>query len=224
MCQRCGCHTARELAQHLAAEPAPRRSCPIARFLRTCGQLGIEARLPTCLSIGRVERETSWHGLLIHLRRETSAPGADESLEADMACVDAAWTAIRRRLGRCGIRQPRQLVLDPRANPVIWLLPQKLARLPRWLHPLQRVLSVAKTAKLFPRLDRGEGVPEVPVHQTLLHDILTGLNRPEPNVAALFADVRWEAVRSTAPLAVWRRTMQYHGLESLTSADDISHK
>ena len=222
LCYNCGCHTARELAQHLAAEPAPRRSCPVARFLRTCGQLGIEARLPTCLSLGKVERETSWHCLLTHLRRETSAPGADESLEADMACVAASWTAIRRRLGRCGIRQPRQLVLDPRANQVIWLLPQKLARWPHWFQPLRRVLSVAKTAKLFPRLDRGEGVTEAPVHQTLLHDILTGLNRPEPNVAALFADARWEAVRSTAPMAMWRKTMQLHGLESLTSEENIS--
>ena len=115
-----------------------------------------------------------------------------------MACVAASWTAIRRRLGRCGIRQPRQLVLDPRANQVIWLLPQKPARWPHWLQPLRRVLSVAKTAKLFPRLDRGEGVTEAPVHQTLLHDILTGLNRPEPNVAALFIDTRREAVHSTA--------------------------
>ena len=55
LCTTCGCHNARELAAHLAEERSPRR-CPIARFLRTCGQLGIEARLPVCLSIGKVER------------------------------------------------------------------------------------------------------------------------------------------------------------------------
>ena len=224
LCANCGCHTARELAEHLAAERAPRRGCPIARFLRACGQLGIAARLPACLSIGKVERETSWHCLRTHLRRETSAPGADESLEADMACVDAAWTAIRRRLGRCGIRQPRQLVLDPQAHPVVWLLPLSLACWPRWLNPLRRVLTVAKTATLFPRLDRGEGASEVPVHQALLHDMLSGLNRREPNVGALFADARWEVVRSTAPLAVWRSTMRLHGLDSLTREDDVSNR
>ena len=171
-----------------------------------------------------MEHETSWHGLLTHLRLKTLAAGADESLEADMACVDAAWTAIRRRLGRCGIRQPRQLVLDPQAHPVVWLLPLTLARWPHWLHPLRRVLTVAKTATLFPRLDRGEGVAEVPVHQELVHDVLTGLNRPEPDVVALLTDARWEAVRSTAPLAVWRRTMQLHGLESLTSEENLGNR
>ena len=52
----CGCHTARELTSWLATERKTRR-CPIARFLRVCGQLGLEARLPACLSLGKVERE-----------------------------------------------------------------------------------------------------------------------------------------------------------------------
>ena len=56
------------------------------------------------------ELETSWQGLLAHLRRVTSAPGSDERLKLDMACVASAWCAIRRRLARRGIRQ---VVVNP---------------------------------------------------------------------------------------------------------------
>ena len=52
----CGCHTARELTSWLATERKTRR-CPVARFLRVCGQLDLEARLPACLSLGKVERK-----------------------------------------------------------------------------------------------------------------------------------------------------------------------
>ena len=82
LCTACGCHNAQELAAHLAEERTSRR-CPIARFLRACGQLGIETRLPVCLSIGRAERETSWRDLLVHLRQQSSAPGVDEGLGLD---------------------------------------------------------------------------------------------------------------------------------------------
>ena len=141
LCTACGCHNARELAAHLSEERAPRR-CPIARLLRACGQLGIEARLPVCLCMGKVQRETSWRNLLVHLRQRSSAAGADERLKQDMADVNSAWSAIRRRLGCRGIRQPRQLVLDPHAHPPVWLLPASLRRQPHWLGSLRRVLSV----------------------------------------------------------------------------------
>ena len=75
LCAACGCHNARELSAHLAEERVQRR-CPIALFLRTSGQLNIEVRLPAC----RVERETSWRNLLVHLRQRSSAPGAAERL------------------------------------------------------------------------------------------------------------------------------------------------
>ena len=223
LCVACGCHNARELAEHLAEERSPRK-CPIARFLRACGQLGMEARLPTCLSLGTADRETSWRSLLVHLRRQTSAAGADTRLERDMAVVNSAWTAIRRCLGRRCIRQPRQLVLDPHRRPPVWLLPTKFrrAREPYWLDPLRRVLSMADTQALFPRLNRGEGAAEVPVHQALLHDVLAGLARPNPNRQELFTDERWDDVVSTAPLTVWLHTMRAHGLVSLTSSTDLA--
>ena len=82
LCTACGCHNARELAAHLSEERAPRR-CPIARLLRACGQLGIEARLPVCLSMGKVQRETSWRNLLVHLSQRSSAAGDDERLKQD---------------------------------------------------------------------------------------------------------------------------------------------
>ena len=217
LCISCGCHNARELAEHLAGERNP-RSCPIARFLRACGQLGVEARLPACLSIGKSARETSWQSLLAHLRRVTSVPGADERLESDMACVASAWCAIRRRLARRGIRQPRQLVLDPRARPVVWLVPATLSPPPHWLDPLRRVLSVADAATLFPRLDRGEGAPESRPHQALIHDVLAGLHEPACNIPALFSDERWNLIRCTAPLWVWRKILAAQGLLSSSEA------
>ena len=57
----------------------------------------------------RVRRETSWYGLLAHIRRLTSTPGADERFQSDTACVASACCAIRRHLARRGIHHPRQL-------------------------------------------------------------------------------------------------------------------
>ncbi len=50
-------------------------------------QFGMEVRLPVCLSIGRVERETCWRSLLSHLGQRTSAPCTDERLELDLAAA-----------------------------------------------------------------------------------------------------------------------------------------
>ena len=136
LCASCGCQNALELAVHLAdlaPEERMQRRCPIARLLRECRQLGVEALFSVCLSIGK----TSWQGLLAHLLRLTSAPGTDECLRSDMACVASAWCAIRRRLARRGIRQPRQLVLDPHVHPVVWLVPETLSPPP--------VVTVART-------------------------------------------------------------------------------
>ena len=217
LCASCGCHNARELSAHLAQERRPRR-CPIARLLRACGQLGVEARLPVCLSIWKTERETSWHCLLAHLRRVTSAPGADERLASDMACVASAWCAIRRRLARRGIRQPRQLLLDPHGRPVVWLVPETLSPPPYWLESFRRVLSLVDAAALFPRLDRGDGVPETAPHQTLIHEVLSGLLRPDCHAPALFSDERWNLIRCTAPHWVWQQLLSTHGLLSSSEA------
>jgi hypothetical protein len=67
-----------------SAEGKPRR-CPLVRFLRVCGQLGVQARLPACLSQRKAEREASWHFLLMHLSRRASAPDADEGFRSDVA-------------------------------------------------------------------------------------------------------------------------------------------
>jgi hypothetical protein len=67
------------------------------------------------------------------------------------------------------------------------------------------------TALLFPPLDRGEGVPEVPAHQALLHDVLWDLQR-ECSVPSLFTDERWNVVRSSIPWQCWQHVLRQHGL------------
>ena len=213
LCASCGCHNTRELAECLAAERNPRR-CPIARLLRACGQLGLDIRLPACLSVGKAQRDTSWHALRSHLQRRVAEPGTDERLALDMERVASAWGAIRRRLARRGIRQPRQLVLDPHTVPPVWLVPATLSRQPSWLEPLRRVLTLADAAVLFPRLARGEGAPEAQTHQLVLHDALRALSRPSCEPSRVFGDERWLHVRSTAPLYVWLNLLSRHGLVS----------
>ena len=97
--------------------------------------------------------------------------------------------------------------LDPHASLPVWLLPAFLRRQPDCLGPLRRVLSVADASaaalRLFPRLNRGEGVPTVPVHQALMQDVLVALERLGANLIELFNDKRWNSVISTAPLTVW---------------------
>ena len=123
LCDTCGCHNEQELSEALSVERKPRR-CPLARFLRlrVCGQLGVQARLSACLSLGKAEREASWHSLLMHLSRRASASDADAGFRSDVELVTASWAAIRRCFRGQGVRQPRQLVLDPRVQPAVWLI------------------------------------------------------------------------------------------------------
>ena len=217
LCVRCGCHTERELAEHLqACRSTPR--CPIARLLRACGQLGVQVKLPAVLSLGKEQRELSWHGLMQHLRGRASTAEDDAQLQADMAILEASWAAIRRCLRRRGIRYPRMLVVNPRRPPAIWLVPRSLPRNPRWLEPLRRVLPTVNTTLLFPPLDRGEGVPEVPAHQALLHEVMWGLKRGDCPIPSLFADERWNVVRSSIQWLSWQRTLQRHGLSGSSEA------
>jgi hypothetical protein len=69
---------------------------------------------------------------------------------------------------------------------------------PPWLQPLRRALGTADCKHLFPRLDRGEGVPEVAAHQTLLSELIHGLKQPDVQTEALVTDRRWRLVRSFA--------------------------
>jgi hypothetical protein len=56
LCNRCGCHNERELAEHLQSRGqllGQLLQCPIARLLKACGQLGVQVRLPPCLTLGK---------------------------------------------------------------------------------------------------------------------------------------------------------------------------
>jgi ribonuclease HI len=206
LCDSCGCHNERELAATLAEERRP-RECPIARLLRACGRLQLPVKLPACLSLGVAGRDTSWQALLMHLQSKASAPGADPSLVQDVMTVSQAWAAIRRRFRRRGVRAPRQLLLGRSFE----LVPASMSRNPAWLQPLRRVLKLVDTKTLFPRLDRGEGAPEVAVHQALLFDVIHSLRQGEGPVEHLFADIRWQRVRSSASRRSWVSILNKYG-------------
>jgi hypothetical protein len=65
LCDSCGCHNERELAEALAEERR-QRTCPMARFLRSCGHLQLPVKVPACLSLGVAGRDLSWQALLMH--------------------------------------------------------------------------------------------------------------------------------------------------------------
>ena len=71
------------------------------------------------------------------------------------------------------------------AGPTVWLIPETIARRPRWLEVLLRVLHRVETAAIFPRLDRGGGTP-TPAHQALLLEVIAGLKDPSVSVSGLF--------------------------------------
>ena len=110
-----------------------------------------------------------------------------------------------------GVCFPRQLLVDPRASPVVWLVPNTMSRNPRWLELLRRALSYADARRLFPRLHRTEGAPRTAEHQALLHDVLRGLKDPEAPIEPLFADERWNRVSSSAPQQSWLAALRLHG-------------
>jgi hypothetical protein len=86
-----------------------------------------------------------------------------------------------------------------------------MSRNPAWLQPLRRVLKLVDTKTLFPRLDRGEGAPEVAVHQALLFDVIHSLRQGEGPVERLFADIRWQRVRSSASRRSWVSILNKYG-------------
>jgi hypothetical protein len=98
------------------------------------------------LSLGKVQRELSWHGLLQPLRGRASAAEAEAQLQADVATLAASWTTIRRYLQRRGIRYPRMMMVNPRRPPVLWLVPITITRNPGWLEPLRRVLPMVESS------------------------------------------------------------------------------
>ena len=206
LCLKCGCANERELAEYLAAEPKP-RPCPIARLLRACGQLQMTVSLPSCLTLGKAARETSWHALLKHLH-----VAAGNDLTAELDCVQAHWTAIRTRLHK-HIRFPSQLVLFPRTDRPVWLLPETLHRA-RWLGAFRQLLRRVDTRRLFPQLDRREGAPEVPPHQQLVANLIAALqSQSSAQVQIVLRDRSWSQVSSSAPLASWWTRVARQGIE-----------
>ena len=129
------------MAVHLAQECKP-RVCPLTRLLRACGQLKVQIRLPTCLSLGVAGRDTSWRALWAHLLEKRNSSEADEQVIADFATVQLSWSAFRRRFRRRGIRTPRQLLVSPLTNPIVWLVPERMHSNPPWLDPFRRILRL----------------------------------------------------------------------------------
>jgi hypothetical protein len=57
LCDTFGCSNEQELSEALSAERKPRR-CPLARFLRVCGKLRVQAYRPVCLPAFPWERRS----------------------------------------------------------------------------------------------------------------------------------------------------------------------
>ena len=137
-----------------------------------------------------------------------------------MACVASAWRAIRRHLARRCI-----------VNPGSWCSTLTCIRSSGWSQRFSRPppywLLVARTFSKsvvccwhrcpLPRLDSGDGVPEAASHQTLIHEVLSGLLRPDCHAPALFSNERWNLIRCTAQHWVWQQLLSTHGL--LTSSE-----
>ena len=210
LCELCGCHNERELATLLSAEAKP-RSCPIARLLRACGQMGIDIKLPDVLTAGKMAREVSWYALRVHMR---SMVGSDMRLLEDLRCVERHWSHMLKRFRERGVFAPRQLLADRCADPIVWLLPSQLSRNPGWLAPLRRLLQTVRVHGLFPSLDRGEGAAEPPAHQELVSLLFRELrcDGPEQVLRDIFLDSRWRSVRSGALTCRWNEALRQEGL------------
>jgi hypothetical protein len=155
----------------------------------------------------------------MHLKEKCSSSDASQFLKTDLEVVHRAWGSIRRRFRRRGIRTPRQLIVNPRVYPAVWLVPERMSKNPSWLEPLRRVLRIVDTRKLFRCLDRGEGTPAVAVHQALIHDVIRGLQRHDVPVEPLFADSRWQLVRSSAPTRSWLNVLNRNGFPGRVEVD-----
>jgi hypothetical protein len=91
------------------------------------------------------------------------------------------------------------------------LVPENMRRNPPWLQPLRRALGTADCKRFFPRLDRGDGAPEVAAHQTQLSELIHGLRQPGVQTNALFTDGHWQLVPSFAPRQSWLAVLEGNG-------------
>ncbi len=149
------------MAAYLAEERQP-LACQLACFLR-CGQLDVPVKLPACISLAQAVAwlDVSWYALRVHLHASAAAAGASDQQKTDVAIVTGSWPAIQRRFRSKGVCCPLQLLVDPCASPVVWLVPNTISWNLPWLEPLSRTLSYADAQYLFPRLHRTEGAPRL---------------------------------------------------------------
>jgi hypothetical protein len=138
----------------------------------------------------------------MHLKSKCTSSDTDQQMKTDFELVQRSWGTIRRRFRSRGLRTPRQLIVNPRVSPAIWLVPERMSKNPSWLDPLRRVLKIVDARNLFRRLDRGAGTQAEPTHQALMHDVIMGLQRHDVPVEPLW-DSRWLLVRSSAQIRSW---------------------
>ena len=61
------------------------------------------------------------------------------------------------------------------------------------------------------RIHFAEGTPAEATHQALKHDVTRGLQRHGVLIEPLFADTRWQLVRSSAPIRSWLNVLNRNG-------------
>jgi hypothetical protein len=101
----------------------------------------MEAKLPDCLSLGVVGRDTSWHALLTHLCQKAAHMQAKQQLTEDVTTVRGPGQPSND----VGAFRPRSSLFSIRATPAHWLVPERMGKNPAWLEPLSRVLCVVET-------------------------------------------------------------------------------
>ncbi len=122
LCDSCGCHKERELAEYLHERRTTLR-CPIARLLRMRAT-GSPDPTPSPSFPRKAQRELSWYGLLQHLRALASAAEQEAQIQANVTLLAESWASVRRYLKRRGIRYPRMMGVNPRNPTVLWLMPR----------------------------------------------------------------------------------------------------
>jgi hypothetical protein len=92
-------------------------------------------------------------------------------LRLDLIQVKEARHPHRKR----GIMFPSQLVWGVHETHPVCLLPTTIAHDPQWLSPLRLDLTQVNLRDLFPRVDRRAHPTPVPLHQELVHQVLSTL-------------------------------------------------
>ncbi|NDC79415.1 MAG: hypothetical protein EBZ67_16330, partial [Chitinophagia bacterium] len=181
-----GTYVPSEMALLLRAEKFP-RACPIARFLRVAGQLGVQVTLPLHLT-GPIPEHETWEGLRRRILHdfEHGVPPTD----AEQAMVDR-WADITRPAREAGFATPHALHrirLRGAQGTLQWfILPPHIPQLSAHRELLSALLrripydSDSELLKPSPyvgmlRDDLPDHEPEVPVVQEVLKMLKAFLN------------------------------------------------